>query len=472
VTSKGITGSARTSTSSAKVAKIDALSGTLAAAEAGSRCASTETGVTGSSTLTGGSLKLSGTETVALPTDPAPNTTFDARDADSGDTSTVIVNQQEVVAGSITVTAVHIVLHGPSAVGDIVLAQSRCAMTEAQSTTPPASTPPMAALPTAASTLSTASPAGDFPPRPDAAAAVTAAVLPTAAAPLPARTLGSQEAQVGGGAFGYRAFNITFFTAAQPDIGPAPTVTLPPTGANPPLAASAPTGRAKYLVAELFSSGELKVSTQGTTSPARSSTSSASVANVGPGPFTAGTLASTCTSAEGSQTGSTTLTDGKLVTSEGDPEVEGDETVVNLPANPAPNTEYSGTIESVGDSFKAVFNEQQASSDSITVNAVHLYLLGPTAKGDLIVGQTRCSRVAEASSTAAGAGSSAQGASVSRGGQSGSGSGAGGSLASTGTETAQPLFVALALLVMGLVLTSWSRHRPDTLSEHRPSREL
>jgi len=470
VTSKSATGRAGKSTSSATVAEVDAVGGVLVTAAAGSRCVFNGTGVTGSATVTGGSLRLSESETVALPTHPAPNTTFEVRDADSGETLTVIVNQQEVAAGSITVTAVRIILHGPTAVGDIALAQSRCSLTE-QTPLPasPAPTAPAAArsaaVPSAAATPAGASPVSSSPSNPSAPAAVAASALPAGtAAPLARAALSSQEAQVGGGAYGYRAFNITLFGAPQPEMGPAPVVTLPPTGANPPLTKSAPSGMVKYLVAELFSAGELKVSTQGTTSPTRSSTSSASAANVGPGPFTAGSVASTCTSEAGNQTGSTTLTDAKLVTSEGDVNRTGDETVVQLPANPAPNTEHKGVIESVGDGFRAVFNEQVVSSGSITVNALHLYLLGPTAKGDLIVGQSRCGRVAEGSAKT---GSSVRGASVSRGGRSASGSENDGSLASTGTETTQPLFVGLGLLVMGLALTSWSRQRPDMTREHR-----
>jgi hypothetical protein len=67
-------------------------------------------------------------------------------------------------------------------------------------------------------------------------------------------------------------------------------------------------------------------------------------------------------------------------------------TVVNFPPDrdPAPNTVYNGTLNQVGDSWRIVFNEQVFTPDAVTVNAVHMYLLGPAAVGDMIVGQSHC----------------------------------------------------------------------------------
>ena len=108
--------------------------------------------------------------------------------------------------------------------------------------------------------------------------------------------------------------------------------------------------------------------------------------------FTASAVASRCTASESGVAGSTTIDNGTLQTSEGDPNVEGDETVVRIPMNPAPNTTYEGQIESVGDRFRYVFNEQviDPNDGSITVHAAHLYLLGPTAVGDLFIGTVEC----------------------------------------------------------------------------------
>jgi hypothetical protein len=66
---------------------------------------------------------------VPLPSAPAPNTTYEGTNADTGDTFTVILNEQVIGPGGITVTAVHIVLHGPTATGDIFLARSESGVT-------------------------------------------------------------------------------------------------------------------------------------------------------------------------------------------------------------------------------------------------------------------------------------------------------------------------------------------------------
>jgi hypothetical protein len=155
---------------------------------------------------------------------------------------------------------------------------------------------------------------------------------------------------------------------------------------------TAPTGSAQYGPATIFSSGPLEVSTQGTTGPGGSVTSSANVADVntsGDEVFTAEAVASTCTATQTGVSCSTTITNGTLRTSEGDPSVEGDDTVVQIPTNPEPNTTYTGQIESVGDDFTYIFNEQVTNPDgSITAYGAHQVLEGPTALGDLFIAKS------------------------------------------------------------------------------------
>lgn len=80
-----------------------------------------------------------------------------------------------------------------------------------------------------------------------------------------------------------------------------------------------------------------------------------------------------------------------MQTSLGDRDVVGDETYVTLPSNPAPNTVFQGQIESVGDTFRYIFNEQVANPDgSLTVYAAHLDLVGPTAIDDVFIGRVNC----------------------------------------------------------------------------------
>ena len=199
---------------------------------------------------------------------------------------------------------------------------------------------------------------------------------------------------VKGSAYGYFA-NISLFGGPPNTRGPSPSVTLPPDASASPQTASQQSGLVQIGPAIIFSSGQLTVSTQGSLGPNGSISSTTNIENVntsGQEVFTADNVASRCTASETAiSSGSTTITNGTLQTSEGNPDVEGDETLVSVPTNLAPNTTFNGQIESVGDSFRYVFNEQIRNPDgSITVNAAHQYFLGPTAVGDLIIGQSVC----------------------------------------------------------------------------------
>jgi hypothetical protein len=211
---------------------------------------------------------------------------------------------------------------------------------------------------------------------------------------------------VKGSATGYLS-NVSLFGGPYSQRGPAgtpgcdatsttacsPSVELPITGGNPS-ATDVDGATAQYGPAIIFSAGQMDVSTQGTTGFTGSVTSSASIQNVnksGQEVFTAAAASSTCTASQAGVSGSTTITNGTLQTSEGDPNVEGDETVVPIAANPPANTSYNGVLEGVGDSFRYVFNEHVRNLDgSITVYAAHLYLLGPTAVGDLFISKSEC----------------------------------------------------------------------------------
>lgn len=129
--SQGAVGPSGSVTSVTSVAEVDVLGATLTATSASSTCAANETGATGSTALVGATLVLDESQIVSLPAVPAPNTTYEGTNADTGDTFTVILNEQAVVQGVITVTAVHVILNGPTATGDIVLAQAACGVTTA-----------------------------------------------------------------------------------------------------------------------------------------------------------------------------------------------------------------------------------------------------------------------------------------------------------------------------------------------------
>ncbi|MEO5680166.1 MAG: choice-of-anchor P family protein, partial [Acidimicrobiales bacterium] len=137
-------------TGSASAADVLALGGALTTLNLNSTCTSASAGAHGATTLTKGTLALSADETITLPSDPAPNTTFSGTSTGPGpgDTFTVVLNEQTSSPGSITVNAVHVILHGPSAVGDIVIAGSSCpSPADAPSTATPPATPASPAEP-------------------------------------------------------------------------------------------------------------------------------------------------------------------------------------------------------------------------------------------------------------------------------------------------------------------------------------
>ena len=127
--SQGAVGPSGSSACAAALTEVDVLGATLTAASIKSTCAANETGATATTTLDGAMLVLDDEQVLSLATAPAPNTTLQGTNADTGDTFTVILNEQVAAKGGITVTAVHIILNGPTAKGDIFLAQSQCAVT-------------------------------------------------------------------------------------------------------------------------------------------------------------------------------------------------------------------------------------------------------------------------------------------------------------------------------------------------------
>jgi uncharacterized repeat protein (TIGR01451 family) len=205
---------------------------------------------------------------------------------------------------------------------------------------------------------------------------------------------------VKGSAYGYSCVVSAFGQPCTP-AGPTPTVTLASDASNSPQSAFVSSARADSGPATIFSSGRIDVSTQGTLGPTGSVTSSANIANVnasGQENFTASNLASSCTASETAASGSTTITGGTLQTDNGDSDPTNSipdhpPVTVTLPTNPAPNTSYDGHVHigNTTDTFTWVFNEQIVNPDgSITVNAAHEYLHGPSAVGDLILGQVVC----------------------------------------------------------------------------------
>ena len=415
--------------------------GPFTAGSVRSTCTASESGVSGSVTIADGRLVTKTNRdtgapetTVTIPTSPPPGDTYTGTIDHVGDSFRIVFNEQVPNPdGSLTVNAAHMYLLGPTATGDLVIGQSVCGVTAGGTPATTTTTTPAATTTTTtaaeATTTTTTTPA----------ATTTTALAGGSAGGTGAGT--RTVTAVSGGAYGYYT-SVGLFGGPPATRGPAPSVTLPATGADPALTASAPDGRAVYGPAELFVSGAVSVKTQGTTGPAGSASSSASVAGVGPGPLIVASLNSSCRASLEGETASTTLTGGTLTLSQGaDLEATADDRVVQLPADPAPNTTYEGRIENVGDTFRIVLNEQTRSPGAITVNAVHLYLLGPAAVGELVIGQSRCATVAGAFASAAGTGSGVAGA----------------RLVATGAGVRRTLALGLVLAGLGVMLVAWSR---------------
>jgi hypothetical protein len=475
VSTQGTLGASGSVTSSAELNAItDAHGEQLTATKLSSTCTASESGASGSTTVTGGKLvtatdaSQNPTTTVDVPNTPGPNTSIDGSfvlSATDTETFTWIFNEQTKNAdGSITVTAAHEILHGPTAKGDLYLGQVVCGVsaTAAGATTTTAAGGAATTTTAAAGATTTTSAASNATTTTSAAGAATTTTAAGGATTTTAAGAATTSG-VGGGAYGYYT-SVGLFGGAQATRGPEPAVTLPAAGADPPLTATAASGRAAYGPAEIFTSGKLDVSTQGTPGAAASVKSSATIANVGPGPINATGVTSNCTATQSGASGSATVTGGKLTTSEGaNLDSAADDTIVDLPANPAPNTSFNAKLETVGDTFRVVLNEQTTSAGGITVNAVHMYLLGPTAVGDAIIGQSRCSTTTAAA-----------------GGTTGGGTAAGGSgtgMAGTGTEALRLFAFALLLLAGGSTTSFWAngrwgRRRPERLGRAWPKRGL
>ncbi|HEX8769369.1 MAG TPA: hypothetical protein VF711_01230, partial [Acidimicrobiales bacterium] len=108
----------------------------------------------------------------------------------------------------------------------------------------------------------------------------------------------------------------------------------------------------------------------------------------GGSPLWGDSVAARCSANETGVSGSSTFSNTFLATatdSNGDPLPSATEAIPN---NPPANYTRSGVVTNVGDVFAVVFNQQIVNPDkSLTVNAMHMYLFGPTAVGDLVNGQ-------------------------------------------------------------------------------------
>ena len=248
--------------------------------------------------------------------------------------------------------------------------------------------------------------------RTPAVVTLLACVLAFTVAPGPAL---ADVITVKGSAYGFFT-NVSLFGGPSSTHGPAPTVTLPADGSATPIVATAPDGlKGQYGPAVVFGgiwpdpaptggpSGPITVKTQGTKGAGGSVTSSIDIVmhnpvrplapgGIGPGPLIAEEVHTTCTAREAGVTSSVRFVKGIVETKyDENTQLPIKEAIRQIPANPPVNDTYTGTIDHVGDHFRIVLNEQIRHPDgSLTVNAAHMFLLGPIAIGEMIVGQTVC----------------------------------------------------------------------------------
>ena len=205
---------------------------------------------------------------------------------------------------------------------------------------------------------------------------------------------------VTGSALGYETSNITLFSAPQTPVPPTPSVTLNADASNSPQTGSATTGVIVYGPATLFTSDAIAVSAKGSVGSSGSVTSASDVKDVnhastqtssGSEQLTAPDISSSCTATTSGTRGAVTITSGTVAT-----DTNSSGTVLssaNVPANPAPNYSVNGKIDLSAtdtETFTDIFNEQTVSGSTLTVTAVHEVLHGPTAKGDVYIGQSVC----------------------------------------------------------------------------------
>ncbi len=175
----------------------------------------------------------------------------------------------------------------------------------------------------------------------------------------------------------------------------SPEVTLPPGGSSAAVATVDEDGviaiygpavilGGRYPGTDTGPTGPVVVSTKGKTSV----TSSASVKNIDAGVFTAGSVRSTGTASKSGVKGSTTVTKGVVITAaqaDGTPKA-----TRTVPSKPPPNHKIIG-MNSIGDRFRIVFNEQKKGRDgTLKVIAVHIFLLGPNAVGEVVLAESHC----------------------------------------------------------------------------------
>jgi hypothetical protein len=186
--------------------------------------------------------------------------------------------------------------------------------------------------------------------------------------------------------------------ANQPAVASSPSVTLPSTGSSQITQTDSDGALSQYGPAIIFggqydandnvgNSGSLQAWTMGT--PTTAATSNANAYTVGPGPFVADFVRAYCSATvNNAKTMVSQYTNAQVITST---DMDGYPATTYNVSNPAPNTSVPFEITNMGDHGHVVLNERILNTDgSTTVTAMHMYMEGPIAYGDMVIGQARC----------------------------------------------------------------------------------
>jgi hypothetical protein len=179
----------------------------------------------------------------------------------------------------------------------------------------------------------------------------------------------------------------------------SPFVTLPPGGSAAPLVAFDADGARGVLGPAVVFGGRFNPDgTVGPSGPLFAQTvgtsvvqSTALATNVGPQPFWARSVLATCMATPAASMFNVQLDGAVVVTSTDQWGIPTG--AVSVPRNPPVGFRVPFVINNVGDHGVVVFNERVGNADgSTTLNAVHMYMQGPIAVGDMVIGQVRCGR--------------------------------------------------------------------------------
>ena len=165
VTTRGTLGPTGSVTSTTDIQGVSTGPGPFLYQRVRSSCTASESGTTGTTTINGGVVETKldrvtqePVSTFTVPVNPAPNTSVTGTIDHVGDSFKIVFNEQSKAEdGTLTVTAAHMYLQGPLAVGDLFIGQVRCGVGVSAAATTTSSTTTAGSSSTTTNTTGSAS---------------------------------------------------------------------------------------------------------------------------------------------------------------------------------------------------------------------------------------------------------------------------------------------------------------------------